>query len=773
MFSTRCLVGIAAIVALASSAAAIPAFPGAEGAGAVATGGRNYTQIYHVTNLDNDGPGSFRDAISTGNRTVVFDVGGTINLIPSPDHWLRTGADNITIAGQTAPGEGIFLHGQGVKFTGDNVVLRNIHFRPAEDPSGRTKDAIWFRPTNGIADHCSAEWATDEGISTSDDGANVTVQYSIIAEGLNYDGHSYGSLIGVDVNNTVISYHHNLYAHNKSRNPRLGNETSSQNVTDFRNNVLYNWQGNCGYSGSGQEGDGQFVGNYYIAGNSTSAGDRGEAFSGGSTLTDIYQSGNKIDPNRNGVFDGTDTGWGMFTGTYTKQYTPFAVPSVYTQSADDALDTVLNYAGANWWNRDTVDQRIVNDVYNGTGSIINHVTDVEPNGMPYHAPVGRPSQWDSDNDGMPNLWELANGLNPSNGSDYWGDFDADGYRNIEEYLNDVGAFPAPKPIVWAGGTGRYELIDNWDIPFQPSRYDAVQINSGKASVGYMGQSAGTIYVGNSSGELAITAGSLGVTDGIYLGNASGSRGTLTCTGGTLLAGGQIVVASAAGSTGELTVTKDALVQVAGLNASSASGRVAKINLEVGASDGSMIHTSGSSALGGTVNVDWLDSTRPKEGDTFQIIDSSDPNATYTGSFDAMLCGDITMGIPSGLDPFGGQANGEDYELVFQGLTEGDANGDHTIDGGDLALMGGNWMVTSGRVWLDGDFNGDGAVDGGDLALMGGNWMWTLPTPPPGSAVPEPATIALLAMSSAALLRRGRGPRPGSAGARGLRKCCVK
>ncbi len=765
MYASRYIALGVCLILLAGSALAVPAFPGAEGYGAITPGGRGGA-VYHVTTLADSGPGSFRAACSaSGARTVVFDVSGTIQLTSE----LSITNPYITIAGQTAPGDGICVAGETLSLDTHDIIVRYLRVRRGN--TSREDDALGSDRTTGniVVDHCSVSWGLDENLSIYrykdalghvSPTENVTIQWCISSEALDPCNHAFGATWGGD----HCNYHHNLFACNTGRNPSI----SFSNWLDLRNNVLFNWR-HRSVDGAGPEAHVNMINNYYKSGPVTYSGElkyrivkpeiRDPNWIGPGCAGWWYVEGNYV----NGYPGITAENWsggvqfeepGMDPND-ARVTTPWATPDIVTQSAEDAYELVLAGVGAVMPARDAVDQRIVSMVEQGTvtfgNGIINHPSDVGG----YPTLNSLPAPTDSDQDGMSNTWETAHGLNPYSASDRNGDYDADGYTNLEEYINDLAAFKATQPIVWDGGTGRYELIDNWDIAWQPSSLDVVQISSGKATVGYLGQQAGTIYVGNSSGELAVTAGSLGVTDGIYLGNASGSQGTLTCTGGTLLAGGQIVVASAAGSTGELTVTKDALVQVAGLNASSASGRVAKINLEVGASDGSMIHTSGSSALGGTVNVDWLDSTRPKEGDTFQIIDSSDPNATYTGSFDAMLCGDITMGIPSGLDPFGGQANGEDYELVFQGLTEGDANGDHAVNGGDLALMGGNWMVTSGRVWLDGDFNGDGAVDGGDLALIGGNWMWTLPAPPPGKAVPEPATLALLAMASAALLRRGR------------------
>ncbi|MCJ7545068.1 MAG: hypothetical protein MUP47_11005, partial [Phycisphaerae bacterium] len=659
------------VVAGEAWAQALPAFPGAEGAGGTASGGRGYT-VYHVTSLsDGGGPGTWRDAVSQSNRIIVFDVGGTIRIDPSSqtDHWLRTSVSNITIAGQTAPGDGIFIQGTGSKFTGSNVVIRNMTFRPgtwAPNPTDQTMDSLWLQPKDSIVDHCSAEWHGDEGITSSDMGWNSTVQYCIIAEGLNYNSHSYGGMIQIDVSNTVITYHHNLFADNKSRNPRLGNKTSAVNVTDFRDNVMYNWISNCGYSGSGEEGDGNFINNYYIAGPSTtSSSERSEAFNGGGTLTHLYQSGNKIDPDRDGVFDGTDTGWGMFTGTYSTSPggTAFAAPTVYTQTADEALATVLNYAGANWSNRSATDTRIVTQVRSAgtTGAVINWVEDV--GGWPYQQQVSRPAGWDIDQDGMPNTWEIAHGLDPSAASNN-GDYDNDGYTNIEEYLNELAAWPAPKPIIWTGGTaGRYELITNWDIPWQPTLYDQAEINSGKATVGYQFQEAGTLYVGNtaaSNGELAVTAGKLtvgnallvaynvnargtislsggaiSVGDRVTLGgpNGSGARGVLNVTGGSLTAGGAIILASSLSSTGELRVSRGAYVQAGGLTIYSGGARSTTVGVELDATGSSLIRTMGLSTLAGVLDVQSLADYRPREGDKFIVISSTDPNGVhFTGNF---------------------------------------------------------------------------------------------------------------------------------------------
>ena len=170
----------------------------------------------------------------------------------------------------------------------------------------------------------------------------------------------------------------------------------------------------------------------------------------------------------------------------------------------------------------------------------------------------------------------------------------------------------------------------------------------------------------------------------------------------------------------LKVSKGAFVQVGGLTVNTGSGRSSKVGVEV-ASDGcSLIRTTAASTLGGAMDVQSLSGYRPREGDKFTVIASSDPSGVhFTGNFNSFTS-NITLGLPGGSAAFSGAASGSNYQVVFLGYTSGDANGDHTVDGGDLSLMGGAWNKGS-QDWGHADFNGDGTVDGGDLALMGGNW----------------------------------------------------
>src|SRR5262245_9784686 len=220
------------------------------------TGGRG-GDIYHVTNLTDDAaspqPGSLRYGINNapgGGRTIVFDVGGTIHLSPpGRQGWLTIGKSNLTIAGQTAPGDGVTIMGQATKVTGSNIIIRHMKFRPGQDqqhPGSATNDALWLTGDQILIDHVSASWYDDEGISSSDAAGEITVQYNIVSEGLNYADHSFGAIIGSDVPGSNIAYHYNLFAHNRSRLPRLGNETGAVTYAEWSNNVIFE---GAGYSG--------------------------------------------------------------------------------------------------------------------------------------------------------------------------------------------------------------------------------------------------------------------------------------------------------------------------------------------------------------------------------------------------------------------------------------------------------------------------------------------------------------------------------------------
>lgn len=422
--------------------AQITAFPGAEGAGMYATGGRN-GDIYHVTNLNPSGTGSLKEGILTAppqGRTIVFDVAGDIHLTGN----LNINKPNLTIAGQTAPGKGICIRDYRTNIDANNIIIRHLRFRPEE--VGGDGDAFSIKNgRNIIVDHCSVSWSSDEVLSTSGNPIDsLTVQWCYIYEGRNisyhYENgilidHSMGSLLSSTIDSAKFTFHHNLYAHNRTRNPKITTENDNSTIFfDFYNNVIYDWGSKAGYSSDKPTHRIRmnYMGNYLIAGPDTDNGCKNEAFEGMTSDTWIYQSGNKIDSDKDTDFDGVDTEWGMFSGPFTKVYSKFDIAFMNEESADSALSHVLNFGGACPWNRDSADKRITNDVYNQTGGIIDSPTET---GGYIVLPTQSSTTIDTDNDGMPDEWETEKGLNPTNPADANQYKNTDGYTNLEEYLN--------------------------------------------------------------------------------------------------------------------------------------------------------------------------------------------------------------------------------------------------------------------------------------------------------------------------------------------------
>ena len=435
-----------------SAPAELPAFPGAEGFGMGAVGGR-VGQVIEVTNLNDSGLGSLRAAIESSDpRIVVFRVGGYIEL----ESMLDINTPFITIAGQTAPGDGICLKNYGITVRTDNVIIRYLRVRPS-DIEKEEFDAISV--LNGrdiIIDHCSASWSLDEVVSVVSRRptlGNVTVQWCIISESLNCSAHrkgchGYASLIRAGYGNGV-TYHHNLYAHNHGRSPRPGNYVDSKRdpiglFFDFRNNVVYNWGGNhAGYNADGQNDANSitsmnFVNNYYVKGPNSTGGYAFEETTPGNTayFNDNWMEGTcPNDPWSLVKF----VNFSQSQKNAYKQSTPIPVAPVATEDASTAYKRVLADAGTVFPVRDAVDKRIVENVVKKTGGIINHIEEV--NGYPAIKSGTPPT--DSDHDGMPDKWEAAVGLNPSDASDNRDDRDGDGYTNIEEYINWL---PLGKPM---------------------------------------------------------------------------------------------------------------------------------------------------------------------------------------------------------------------------------------------------------------------------------------------------------------------------------------
>ena len=456
--------------------ARVLAFPGADGgASTIATGGAE-RDVYIVTSLaDDNQPGTLRAAISSGKRTIVFAIAGKIDL----QSRLNINKSDITIAGQSAPGDGITIAGYPVYISGSNIILRYLRFRMGDQNIDKSNfdaddgDALGGKGgKNIIIDHCSVSWSTDECASFSR-VENFTMQYCIISESLKLSGHSkgnhgYGGIWG----GRNAAYHHNLLAHHDSRNPRFDHQYVGHEYLgpiDYINNVVYDWGGNSTYGGETASEDKLFhinmIGNYYKAGPSTSSGSKNRLMQ----LTSLCENCNKyvglsgktaypaklfVEDN---MVNGTAATWDNIhkdsketrdtksMAELSSRWTEGLATVSFIESSDNAYNTVLTYAGASL-KRDAVDLRITNDVKNGTGRLINAVSDTP--GYPTFD-TGT-AITDTDKDGMPDEWEVeqmrAIGVTDKSISDFKPsayNLTAK-YTNLEVYLNELvcGTFPA-------------------------------------------------------------------------------------------------------------------------------------------------------------------------------------------------------------------------------------------------------------------------------------------------------------------------------------------
>ncbi len=475
-----------------------PAFPGAEGFGRYTTGGRG-GKVYHVTNLNDNGPGSFRAACEeTGSRTIVFDVAGTIHLETPLE--LKNG--NVTIAGQTAPGDGICIADNPFQIQANNVIIRYMRFRLGNKYVTEKNADGWdglggMDKENIIVDHCSVSWSIDECLSIYG-VRNATVQWCIAAQSLQASGHSKGAHgYGGNWGGSGVTYHHNLLAHHESRVPRLGPRYTTQRDErlDMRNNVFYNWAGLGCYGGEAMNVN--IVNNYYKPGPGTEKRDaktiqRRIAAIGVRTneyiekYPDYEPTLHKwgkfyIDGNVNTKYgDVTKDNWtyGVYNQTkndasvdftYTDEVkkqmkldAPIEFVHVTTHSANDAYARVIKYAGCSKV-RDSYDDFIINDTENGlatyTGSGYEDDKGKHDNnpGMintpEDNRPADAPADWspwpkltyvpgsvatDTDGDGMPDDYEIDNKLDPKNPDDGAED-SGNGYTNLEVYLNSLVA----------------------------------------------------------------------------------------------------------------------------------------------------------------------------------------------------------------------------------------------------------------------------------------------------------------------------------------------
>jgi len=422
------------------------------------------------------------------DRTIVFDVSGTIELIDK----LEIKDPYLTIAGQTAPGDGITLGGHAFFIEDSHVIIRYIRCRYG-DISGGQADALSINyGRNIIVDHVTASWSVDETLSCQ--SANVdslTVQWCMITESLTNSNHSkgahgYGGIIG----SLRQTFHHNLYAHHSSRSPKVTGYRHCE--VDFRNNVIYNWGYNSCYDGTSSYLN--WANNYYKYGPATDEGRRTRIFNlsdednadSDTYETSLYAEGNYVDGFPEITADNWNGGIDFQNGANedsNRVHTPFNFPAITEQTAEEAYPLVLDSAGASI-TRDIIDERIVNEVvtrtttYNGSVSgdpgLIDSQTDV--GGWPELS--SKQPKPDTDQDGMPDEWETDNGLNPNDPEDRNDDDNLNGYTNLEEYLNSITSDPGITAIETNNYIVReYILEQNYPNPFNPTT--EIQFNLAK------------------------------------------------------------------------------------------------------------------------------------------------------------------------------------------------------------------------------------------------------------------------------------------------------
>ncbi|MCY1721971.1 pectate lyase [Prolixibacteraceae bacterium Z1-6] len=478
--------------------AEIPAFPGAEGGGMYTYGGRG-GKVLTVTSLEDDGPGTLREACEQGGaRTIVFNVAGIIKL-KSP---LIIRAPYLTIAGQTAPGKGICIAGETVWINTHDVIIRHMRFRRGETWVGRRDDAIGGNPVGNIMlDHISASWGLDENMSIyrhmyltdprkleeKMGTVNITIQNSIFSEGLDTWNHAFGSTIGGE----NCSFMRNLWANNTGRNPSIG----WNGVFNFANNVMFNWV-HRSVDGGDQTARYNLINNYYKPGPLTPTDqpvghrmlkpESRFTMNGRKVYGLVYVNGNVVEGNEAVSKDNWNGGVqienmedaGEFT-KYIRVNRPHPMPYMTIYSAEEAFDFVLKNAGAIFPKRDEVDQRISRTVKTGIPEYVENVdnsdvpkfkhrrlpedsykngiiTDIrqvggypEYNGKPYV---------DTDKDGMPDEWEIKYkkvGFDPNDPSDANKDFSGDGYTNIEKYINGIDP---TKKVDWKNLENNFDTL---------------------------------------------------------------------------------------------------------------------------------------------------------------------------------------------------------------------------------------------------------------------------------------------------------------------------
>ena len=473
------------------------AFPGAEGFGKFAKGARASSSptVYRVTNLNDAGAGSFRDAVSASNRIVVFDVAGIIKISSR-----IVVSSNIYIAGQTAPGEGITVYGNGFSYSGaNNVICRYLRMRMgAVGDSG--KDACGIANGNNmIFDHVSVSWGRDETFSISgSECVNITIQNSVISQGLL--SHSAGGLIQTDGG---VTLYRNLYVDNDTRNNKI------KGVNQYVNNLVYNWSSGAYIMGGDSEGDSyaNCESNMFINGPANSVA----ALGGGNTNYHLYADDNWWDKNRNGIVDSYLVPQNEYSGGPDFQSVRYNYPVVPKWTALSLVDSLLPFVGASLPYRDLQDCYVVNEVrsFGKKGKFISNENELS---------IGIPTAWtvwtgskrtDSDNDGIPDAWESANGLNPNLPTDAVA-VSSNGYLNIENYINSISPaysqefLRAPLNLI-ADSTSQNNIYLSWfDFTDKETGYAVEQkINGTFAEIARTGKNGNSFIVSGLTAEQTV------------------------------------------------------------------------------------------------------------------------------------------------------------------------------------------------------------------------------------------------------------------------------
>ncbi len=816
---------LTALASLATPVMAIPAVPGATGFGANATGGRG-GDVYHVTTLANDPgraiPGSlfyglYSKNVPAGGRTIVFDVGGTIDLSSGTSATLDLkDIRNVTVAGQTAPSL-VTIIGNTVQITGNTVatpthdiIFQHVAIRKG---TGAGADSLSIKGTGNTHDifvsNVSGCWSEDEVISATQTATNVTVQNSILAEALTAS-HAYGALIRPTVNSR-ISYNQNLFADQQSRNPRPGTYNGMTLDFEFQNNAIYNWADRAGYiagaDGTIQRLNMNYVGNYLVAGpvpvnTSSNPVRRSTAFlkemNADPLDVKIFQAGNKIDSNYTVIRDGTDTGWAMFqqsaSGTYStlatadRVATRFDYPDATPLDADDAYANAIATAGAMPWARSPIDRRIIDTVLTFTGTApVTAPNAAEWASLTSGSMTTRPAGWDTDGDGMPNAWEAKRGTNP-NVADNNGSVAGNGYTNLENYLNSLSAqavwYPdtdggAANFMNWRGErpTSAWSIATFGDVITAPRTVSldvplSVQDLTFDSPRGYVLSGTRSLTLDALAGHatLTVASGSHVVAapavfaDATTVTVATGSA-VVSFTGG-VTASGRTITKSGPGSMVVPSLSSAALVVSAGgIHLASAGPTASDLtSLAIDEAAGGAVDLGAGSvtiAAGGMTTAALLADL---------IAGRSGGSWTGPGIRSSVVAAEVAAGLPRAV---GWLANG-DGSLTASYAAPGDTNIDRIVDLLDTAnfLAGGRFDTGLPATWFEGDFTYDGVVDILDAAdFFGGNLYDTGPygtavSSPGVAAVPEPTSLILpaaagsiIAVASAGWPQR-RGRRPG-------------